>query len=55
MYDLDLADYSRSIGGHEESAQVIDDEFISTYRCCQRPFCYPREENDAYHWAQNLS
>jgi len=29
MYDLDFADYSGSIGGHEDSAQVVDDEFIS--------------------------
>jgi hypothetical protein len=31
MYDLDFADYSGSIGSHEESAQVVDDEFISTW------------------------
>jgi hypothetical protein len=30
MYDLDFADYSGSIGGHEESAQVVDDELIPT-------------------------
>jgi hypothetical protein len=30
MYDLDFTDYSGGIGGHEESAQVVDDEFIST-------------------------
>ena len=30
MYDLDFADYSGRIGGHEESAQVVDDELIPT-------------------------
>jgi hypothetical protein len=30
MYDLDFTDDSGGIGCHEESAQVIDDELIST-------------------------
>ena len=30
MYDLDFADYSGRIGGHEEPAQVVDDELIPT-------------------------
>lgn len=31
MDDFDLADDSGSIGGHEKSTQVVDDEFISTW------------------------
>jgi hypothetical protein len=30
MHDLDFADYSGRIGGNEESAQMVDDELIST-------------------------
>jgi hypothetical protein len=30
VYDLDLADDSGSIGGHEKLAQMVDYEFIST-------------------------
>ena len=31
MNDFDFADDSGSIGGHKKSAQVVDDEFISTW------------------------
>ena len=40
MNDFDFADDSGSIGCHEKSAQVVDDEFISTWALS----AYPLEE-----------
>jgi len=37
MNDFDFADDSGSIGGHEKSAQVVDDEFISTWALSALP------------------
>ena len=37
MYDFDFADDSGSIGGHEKSAQVVDDEFVSAWASSDFP------------------
>ena len=37
MNDFDFADDSGSIGRHEKSAQVVDDEFVSTWASSDFP------------------
>ena len=45
MNDFDFADDSGSIGCHEKSAQVVDDEFISTWALS----AFPLEEGSEDH------
>ena len=53
MDDLDLANDRGGVGGDEEAAEMVDDEFVAAWGDGEGRFCVGKRAT--HHWDQSLS
>ena len=53
MDDLDLANDRGGVGGDEEAAEMVDDEFVAAWGEGEKRLCVGKRAT--HHWDRNLS